>query len=61
MGSNNLDSKESLWGWVWSSDAMTMKSSCKANSWWQGKTLKLGSKVQADEGECSKSEIGSDN
>jgi len=32
MGSNNLDSEESLRGWVWSNDAMTMKSSCEVGS-----------------------------
>jgi hypothetical protein len=32
MGSNNLDSKESLCGWVWSNDATTMKSTCEVNS-----------------------------
>jgi len=30
MGSNNLDSKESLRGWVWSNDAMTMKSTLRS-------------------------------
>jgi hypothetical protein len=32
MGSNNLGSKESLHGWVWSNNATTMKSTCEVNS-----------------------------
>jgi hypothetical protein len=32
MGSNNLDSKESLRGWVWSNNTTTMKSACEVNS-----------------------------
>jgi hypothetical protein len=32
IGSNNLDSEESLWGWVWSNDTTTMKSVCEVNS-----------------------------
>jgi hypothetical protein len=60
MGSNNLGSKENLGGWVKDGPSQWQWSRLRRYQSNDEEYSKLGSKVRADEEECSKSEIGSD-